>query len=479
MTGRKGGAVVQGIMSPALILSLMLCLAPSSRAADPGAFDPSRSFNVPPVPPPVSTEVSSKTLEVLNGSAAAHHVGEDRTVCGCVVSAFSRKREDGGVFLILDNLPPIDSLAVILPEAVRTRLRTTEADCLYKRVCATGKIARDDKNRLRLVVVDTGSFVLHGEPDSVYDSTAPLRALSPDELECDKHTPPLTDVEARYHAGRLRTVCGYVAGITRLPDTAPGNRVMLTLGRPFPSHTLGVIIAQDFPGELGNLETEFLDKRICVTGTILLGLFHNPILFLGKNGHVGYWIDSVRTGERRQVCGLVASITEASGIPEKPTALALDRPYPDAKVGVFVHRVLQPKFGDLKSRFLNKRICAAGTAFKNEGTVALYVREKEDIVVWTDALREGKRQTVCGRAVAMKDIPDAPGKPTVLLLDRPAPDQSIAVAVDENARPRFKNPLAEYLGKGICAHGKLVKTPNGVAGIVVLRPDDIQVVPEL
>jgi hypothetical protein len=84
--------------------------------------------------------------------------------------------------------------------------------------------------------------------------------------------------------------------------------------------------------------------------------------------------------------------------------------------------------------------------------------------------------TVCGTIASTKYLADAPGGPTYLNFDRPFPDQSCSVVIDEATRARFKvAPERAFRGKFVCVTGVIMTDYRGRAQIVVGDPAQIAV----
>ena len=72
--------------------------------------------------------------------------------------------------------------------------------------------------------------------------------------------------EAKAHIGQTATVCGIVAS-TRYAASTKGQPTFLNLDKPYPYHVFTVVIWGESRSKFGS-ESEYKDKRICVTGTI-------------------------------------------------------------------------------------------------------------------------------------------------------------------------------------------------------------------
>ena len=73
--------------------------------------------------------------------------------------------------------------------------------------------------------------------------------------------------EAKAHVGETATVCGVVAS-TRYAASTKGQPTFLNLDKPYPKHVFTVLIWGESRSNFGTPETEYRDKRICVTGEI-------------------------------------------------------------------------------------------------------------------------------------------------------------------------------------------------------------------
>ena len=73
--------------------------------------------------------------------------------------------------------------------------------------------------------------------------------------------------EAKAHVGETATVCGIVAS-SRYAASTKGQPTFLNLDKPYPNHVFTVLIWGESRSKFGTPETEFKDKRVCVTGQI-------------------------------------------------------------------------------------------------------------------------------------------------------------------------------------------------------------------
>jgi|SRR5579863_7230322 len=73
--------------------------------------------------------------------------------------------------------------------------------------------------------------------------------------------------EAKDHIGQTATVCGKVVS-TRYLDSSNRRPTFLNFDKPFPNHTFTAIIFGENRARFGKPEEEYLQKDVCVTGTI-------------------------------------------------------------------------------------------------------------------------------------------------------------------------------------------------------------------
>lgn len=67
----------------------------------------------------------------------------------------------------------------------------------------------------------------------------------------------------------------------------------------------------------------------------------------------------------------------------------------------------------------------------------------------------GETATVCGTIVSANYAIKLKGQPTFLNLDRPYPNQVFTVLIWGNDRVKFGEPEVKFLGKTVCATGKI------------------------
>jgi hypothetical protein len=88
----------------------------------------------------------------------------------------------------------------------------------------------------------------------------------------------LSASESRLHVGETVTVCDSVAG-TRFASSSPGQPTFLNLGRPYPDPSLTVVIwGVNRARYRSPPEDLYRDRRVCVTGTIMLYRDHPQIV---------------------------------------------------------------------------------------------------------------------------------------------------------------------------------------------------------
>jgi hypothetical protein len=79
---------------------------------------------------------------VISAVEAKNHIGENRTVCGDVVSAHHAARTRGNpTFLNLDKPYPTQVFTVLIWGTDRSRFGVPEESFANKRICVTGKIS--------------------------------------------------------------------------------------------------------------------------------------------------------------------------------------------------------------------------------------------------------------------------------------------------------------------------------------------------
>jgi|SRR5215469_1253904 len=73
--------------------------------------------------------------------------------------------------------------------------------------------------------------------------------------------------EAQKHVGENAKVCGVVAS-THYADTTRGRPTFINLDEPYPRQVFTIVIWGSDRRKFGNLEEEFRNKDVCVTGEI-------------------------------------------------------------------------------------------------------------------------------------------------------------------------------------------------------------------
>ena len=219
-------------------------------------------------------------------------------------------------------------------------------------------------------------------------------------------------------------------------------------------------------------ETRALHNRFCATGTIFRapdGVIGIP---LSEPSSLVPVADLFHITERHGVCGLVAGVRSLPNIPGKPTVLEMDFPHPNQSLVIAIPEDRASAFGDIEKAYLGRMICAAGTVVKGTGgMLVLTVREKGDLGSLAAALRPGIRQEACGVVSEIRDMPEAKGSPTVLLLSWPPVERTLAVAIPKDKLAGFCDLQAKYLAKRICATGNVLKTERGVVLILTAASD--------
>jgi len=86
----------------------------------------------------------------------------------------------------------------------------------------------------------------------------------------------------------------------------------------------------------------------------------------------------------------------------------------------------------------------------------------------------GEKATVCGEVASTHYAARSKGSPTFVNLDQPYPNQLFTVLIWGSDRPKFGNPDRAYMGKHVCATGK-IKDFRGVPEIVAYDPSQIAV----
>jgi hypothetical protein len=77
----------------------------------------------------------------------------------------------------------------------------------------------------------------------------------------------ISAAEAKEHYGETATVCGDVVS-TRYADSAKGQPTFLNLDKPYPNQVFTIVIWGNNRGKFKNPETDYKEKKICVTGKI-------------------------------------------------------------------------------------------------------------------------------------------------------------------------------------------------------------------
>lgn len=80
-------------------------------------------------------------------------------------------------------------------------------------------------------------------------------------------TKKLTAEQAKDHIGEQATVCGQVVS-ARYAASTRGNPTFLNLDKPYPSQLFTVVIWGENRAKFGEPERKYLNKTICVAGTI-------------------------------------------------------------------------------------------------------------------------------------------------------------------------------------------------------------------
>jgi len=115
--------------------------------------------------------------------------------------------------------------------------------------------------------------------------------------------------------------------------------------------------------------------------------------------------------------------------------------------------------------------CGLGVLFATAGVKVAQTLTGDEAI---EHLEE--TNTVCGTIASAKYVVDAPGSPTYLNFDRPFPDQSCSVIIDEATRARFKvAPEKAFRGKLVCVTGVIMTDYRGRAQIAVSNPAQIVV----
>ena len=77
----------------------------------------------------------------------------------------------------------------------------------------------------------------------------------------------LKATEAKDHIGEQATVCGKVVS-SRYAESSRGSATFLNFDQPYPNQVFTLLIWGRDRAKLGNPETSYRGKRICVTGKI-------------------------------------------------------------------------------------------------------------------------------------------------------------------------------------------------------------------
>ena len=77
----------------------------------------------------------------------------------------------------------------------------------------------------------------------------------------------ITPEEARNHIGEVSTVCGKVASLHWATKTK-GEPTFINLDRAYPNQIFTILIWGNDRPRFGNLEQDYMDKPLCVTGAI-------------------------------------------------------------------------------------------------------------------------------------------------------------------------------------------------------------------
>lgn len=88
--------------------------------------------------------------------------------------------------------------------------------------------------------------------------------------EAHAQTETITSAEARNHVGKRVTVCGPVVSASYLENSAT-RPTFLNFDKPYPEHLFTVVIFSSVRKQLPTPpEVAFLNKKVCVTGTVAL-----------------------------------------------------------------------------------------------------------------------------------------------------------------------------------------------------------------
>jgi hypothetical protein len=86
----------------------------------------------------------------------------------------------------------------------------------------------------------------------------------------------------------------------------------------------------------------------------------------------------------------------------------------------------------------------------------------------------GETVTVCGVVASANYSVRTKGQPTFLNLDRPYPQQVFTILIWGSDRPKFGTPEVQYMGKRVCATGK-IESYKGKPEIVATDPRQLAV----
>ena len=86
----------------------------------------------------------------------------------------------------------------------------------------------------------------------------------------------------------------------------------------------------------------------------------------------------------------------------------------------------------------------------------------------------GETVTVCGNVVSTRYAASTRGQPTFLNLDKPYPSQVFTVVIWGSNRNKFGAPEVDYMGKRICATGKITEY-RGTPEVIAEAPAQITV----
>src|SRR5215472_18304538 len=86
-------------------------------------------------------------------------------------------------------------------------------------------------------------------------------------------------------------------------------------------------------------------------------------------------------GERATVCGQVVSTHYAARTKGSPTFLNLDEPYPRQIFTILIWGSDRAKFGDLESKYGNKKVCVMGLIKDYKGVPEVVVQQPDQIEI--------------------------------------------------------------------------------------------------